>query len=101
MSQYPKLYNSKGWQSRRKNQLAKEPLCAFCMAKGEHKLASVADHIEPHRGNAEKFFKGKLQSLCKLCHDSTKQIEERRGYSGAVGLDGWPIDGKHPFNKGE
>jgi len=39
------------------------------------------------------------QSLCKRCHDSTKQAEEKRGYSIHVDEDGWPVDPNHPANK--
>lgn len=75
------------------------PLCERCSAKGYVELASVADHIKPHKGNEEMFFYGELQSLCKLCHDGYKQQVEVRGYSADVGLDGWPIDTNHPTNK--
>jgi hypothetical protein len=39
---------------------------------------------------------GALQSLCAHCHSSRKQSIERRGYDTAVGIDGWPIDPRHP-----
>ena len=42
---------------------------------------------------------GALQSLCKACYDSTKQTEERRGYSREVGTDGFPLDPRHPGNR--
>lgn len=39
----------------------------------------VADHVIPHRGDRDLFFdRGNLQCLCKSCHDSAKQREERR-----------------------
>lgn len=61
--------------------------------------ATVVDHIVPHRGNAVLFWdETNWQSLCKGCHDSAKQSEEKQGFSNAVGLDGWPVDDKHPVN---
>ncbi|ADH87347.1 HNH endonuclease [Ancylobacter novellus DSM 506] len=40
----------------------------------------VCDHIHPHRGDEHLFWdEGNLQTLCKPCHDSVKQAEERRG----------------------
>lgn len=43
----------------------------------------VADHIDPHRGDPAKFWdRDNLQCLCKACHDSDKQKQERRGWGG-------------------
>ena len=33
----------------------------------------VCDHVEPHGGDAEKFWAGPFQTLCKRCHDREKQ----------------------------
>ena len=42
----------------------------------------VADHREPHRGDEVLFWdENNLWTLCKQCHDSAKQREERRGYA--------------------
>lgn len=69
------LYQSKRWKTRRLNQLNKQPLCEACLAHGRVSIATVADHIEDHKGDVYKFFYGKLQSLCKPCH-SRKTINE-------------------------
>jgi 5-methylcytosine-specific restriction protein A len=61
--------------------------------------ATVADHIEPHRGDHTLFYEGELQSLCTTCHDSAKQREERGGYSSACDQDGYPLDPRHPANR--
>lgn len=93
----------------RRHQLAKEPFCRFCAeGKCPHEgkrdnavfngkpiacktFATVADHIEPHRGDASLFWNpANLQSLCKLCHDSIKQKMERNDKP-QIGVDGWPI----------
>lgn len=38
----------------------------------------VCDHIEPHRGNAEKFWdEANLRTVCKACHDNERQKEEQ------------------------
>ena len=40
----------------------------------------VADHRLPHRGDPALFWdEGNVQTLCKPCHDSLKQAQERRG----------------------
>jgi 5-methylcytosine-specific restriction endonuclease McrA len=50
------------------------PGCGRVCGKGE----AIADHIKPHRGDRAMFFDPKnLQCLCKACHDSKKQAEER------------------------
>ena len=81
------------WQRRRRLQLLEHPLCKFCADGGVVTRASVVDHVEPHRGDWNKFVLGDLQSLCKRCHDSIKQRHEQTGVS-AVDADGWPLDRK-------
>src|SRR5262245_337072 len=100
MSQFSHLYNNTRWRNRRLAQLRAQPLCSLCLAKGIVMAASVADHVEPHRGDPYLFWNGKLQSLCSDCHNSTKQQIEARGYSREIGIDGWPVDPNHPANKG-
>lgn len=72
-------YKLAAWARRRAAQLAVEPLCRFCMGKGIVTVATVADHVVPHREDAERFWNGALQSLCASCHSSAKQREERGG----------------------
>jgi hypothetical protein len=96
MQHYDHWYGKNRWRRRAKLQLTLEPLCAGCARHGVVAPATVADHIEPHRGDELKFWFGKLQSLCAACHDGNKQQVERRGYSCAIGPDGWPLDSHHP-----
>jgi 5-methylcytosine-specific restriction protein A len=94
------LYSSAHWQRLREHQLQEHPLCKFCLeGRGEVVPASVADHVEPHDGDPNKFFLRQLQSLCKPCHDSRKRFMKINGYAPDVGLDGWPIDPLHPANR--
>jgi len=53
----------------------------------------------PHRGDWNAFVTGKLQSLCEACHNSAKKQIELRGYRCDIGLDGFPTDPNHPFNR--
>ena len=48
----------------------------MCLAEGIVCAAVVADHIEPHRGDVERFWRGALQSLCNPHHNAAKQAEE-------------------------
>ena len=84
------------WIRRSKAQRQREPLCAECLRRGLVTPASVADHIVPHKGDVNKFWLGKLQSLCHECHSIWKQREEVRGYSTEIGIDGFPVDRAHP-----
>jgi hypothetical protein len=68
----------------------------MCQQDGVARRAEVADHVEPHSGDWNKFRLGALQSLCWQHHESSKKREEQRGYSTRIGLDGWPVDMRHP-----
>lgn len=47
------------------------------MRRGRRVPARVTDHIKPHKGNPVLFWDpNNLQSLCKPCHGSEKQLEE-------------------------
>lgn len=97
MSQWAHLYNARSWRKRRAEQMRAEPLCRYCKRLGRITAATIADHIEPHRGDLIKFA-GPLQSLCKPCHDSVKAREE--GGSGVLGCDaaGRPLDASHHWH---
>jgi hypothetical protein len=45
------------------------------------------------------FVTGELQSLWEPCHKSAKRQIELRGYRSDIGLDGFPTDPNHPFNR--
>jgi 5-methylcytosine-specific restriction endonuclease McrA len=97
LSKHARLYAKASWKHRRAAQLREHPLCAYCLKRGQVVAASVADHIEPHDGDAEKF-EGPLQSLCATCHSAIKQAEENGGLMRGCGLDGMPLDPRHPWN---
>ncbi len=88
------------WRRARVAFLVRHPLCLMCKAAGHLATASVVDHIVPHKGDRKLFWDGKnWQALCASCHNGAKQAEERRGYRGTVGADGWPTDPRHPANR--
>lgn len=92
-------YSTPEWHAIRARQLRTEPNCRMCAEGSLRTPATTVDHIVRHRGDRRLFFGGPFQSLCKRCHDSTKQQAERLGYSTKIGLDGFPSDANHPFNK--
>jgi 5-methylcytosine-specific restriction protein A len=60
--------------------LARHPLCGPCQAAGRLKLATVVDHIVPHRGDPGLFWdEDNWQGLCKPCHDAKTAREGRWG----------------------
>lgn len=76
-------YKTSRWQKLRMSILIRDGFT--CQRSGCGRLTAdtsqlVADHREPHRGDASLFWdEGNLQCLCKACHDRHKQREERRG----------------------
>lgn len=92
-------YGTARWKRRRKHQLREHPLCAMCLQKGHVVAATIADHVQAHRGDEVLFWFGELQSLCTHHHNSAKAEVEKRGYSTEIGPDGWPTDGQHPVNR--
>lgn len=95
-----KWYDGPRWRKIREAQLTAHPLCAWHLARNCPVKAEVVHHVEPHLGDEYKFYNGKVESLCKACHDSPAQQVERRGYSDVIGADGFPIDPHHPMNRG-
>ena len=87
-----------------------EPTCRFCREQRNPPVitaAQVADHIEPVSKGATlqkksaRMWLGELQSLCLACHLSLKAQAERKGYHCEIGLDGYPIDPRHPVYQGD
>ena len=55
------------WRAARLVYLQQHPFCAHCSG-----VATVVDHVVPHRGNQELFWRtDNWQPLCSSCH-STK-----------------------------
>jgi 5-methylcytosine-specific restriction protein A len=93
------LYNTRRWVNGRRHHLAEHPLCKYCELQGFVVEARVVDHIKPHKGDEQLFFDpSNWQSLCKDCHDRVKQNEELGRYVLGAGVDGQPIDPRHPWN---
>ncbi|MFC3079502.1 HNH endonuclease signature motif containing protein [Phenylobacterium terrae] len=98
--EWRKLYSRASWQRLRMARLRAEPFCRFCMDEGRVKLATVVDHINPHKGDEELFFDYEnTQSLCRHHHDGIKAQIERRGYHTGTDLTGWPTSPDHPANR--
>lgn len=71
----------------------------MCARQGLHAKATVVDHIKRHGGDQVLFWdKTNWQPLCEPHHNSTKQRDERRGYTSGTDDRGRPLDPKHPWN---
>jgi 5-methylcytosine-specific restriction protein A len=89
------------WQQAREQFLFENPLCAMHQQLGHVVEATVVDHKVPHRGDLKLFWsRSNWQTLCKQCHDSHKQRQEKSGRVAGCGLDGIPMDAGHHWRKG-
>lgn len=71
------------WRKARKAYLAEHPLCAECARQGRDELASVVDHVQPHRGDSSLFWdQSNWQPLCRSCH-SRKTAKHDGGFGNA------------------
>ncbi|HEY2532435.1 MAG TPA: HNH endonuclease [Xanthobacteraceae bacterium] len=93
------FYETARWQRLRRAQLRAHPLCAFCSERGHVTAAAIVDHVVPYKGDWTAYCTGKLQSLYEPCHKSAKREIELHGYRSDIGLDGYPTDPSHPFNR--
>ena len=93
-------YNSRQWRKLRQMLLASEPLCRYCKELGKATPAEIADHIIPVKERPDLAFDmDNLQGLCKRCHDSVKQREEKTGKRIGCDEKGVPVDAGHWWNK--
>ncbi len=72
-------YKTSRWQRLRWSVLVRDAFtCALCRRLESNTAQLVADHTIAHRGDEALFWDGgNLQTLCKPCHDSAKQRQER------------------------
>ena len=67
------------WRKASKAYLHAHPLCVECERNGRYTVATVVDHIIPHRGDPELFWNtSNWQPLCKRCHDKKTGREDSR-----------------------
>ena len=76
-----RLYNSARWRKFRIAYLSTHVWCVECLRANIYEVATDVDHIEPHRGDPIKFFRGPFQPLCHA-HHSAKTQKEIQGRGG-------------------
>ena len=90
------------WTEASRRHRRHNPLCVYCARAGRITQAEVVDHIIPRSEAPHLMWEpSNWQSLCKRCHDITKQQEEFYGYGSEVDSTGWPVDPSHPANGGQ
>lgn len=66
------------WEKERTVFLESNPLCVDHKKRGYIEVATVVDHIVPHKGDKQLFWdKLNWQPLCKPCHDRKTATEDR------------------------
>jgi 5-methylcytosine-specific restriction protein A len=70
------------------------PLCLGCASVGLSRATAAVDHVEPHKGDREKFWNAdNWQPACAWHHDRVKQILERQFTRGEIGAAALRLDG--------
>ncbi len=94
-----RLYDTQRWKRDRRAFLTRNPLCRMCEAVGRTELATVVDHITPHKGDPVLFFdQSNWQPLCKTDHDAAKAEQENTGRIRGCDVNGMPLDPNHPWH---
>ena len=89
------------WRIRSRHFLQMHPLCRMCEAEGKITVATIVDHVIPHKGDSVLFNDMRnWQPLCKAHHDRAKQRVDVHGFSTEVDAStGLYRDPKHPSNR--
>lgn len=66
------------WQRERRKFLEGNPFCVKCYEEGHITMATVVDHIKPHRGDQKLFWdRSNWQPLCEHHHNVKTMTEDR------------------------
>jgi 5-methylcytosine-specific restriction protein A len=65
------------WQKARLTFLSRQPLCVECAKSDRTELATIVDHVIPHKGDQDLFWDtSNWQPLCKRHHDQKTARED-------------------------
>ena len=91
------VYTGRRWRNARVRYLTRNPLCAICQQGGKVTIATVVDHIQPHKGNERLLCdEGNWQPLCKPCHD-VKSFRHDTGFGGLQLTPAWMPKASKPL----
>lgn len=94
-SEYRHLYKTARWERLRQATLMRDGYRCTEAGCGRLIVGSVAHvhHIKPHKGDRALFFDpDNVRLVCDDCHVGPIKRDELRGYSIAIGIDGFFID---------
>lgn len=77
-----RLYAEPKWVRASKAYLRDHPLCVDCLELGAVEPATDVDHIEPHKGDRNRFWdRINWQALCHRCHSrkTAHEVFHQRG----------------------
>jgi 5-methylcytosine-specific restriction protein A len=97
-----RVYDLREWRRVRLEQLAREPFCRECRARGSYVPAQHVDHIVSIESGGAWFDADNLQSLCAPCHSVKTRADEgatTRAWQPGCDAAGIPLDHTHPWNK--
>lgn len=85
------------WEKASAAFLKAHPWCAYCAERRVVTKATLVDHIVPHRGDKDLFWKrSNWASCCAACHDGAKKAAERGGtIMRGCDENGNPLDQRH------
>ena len=88
------FYSSQQWFKLRRKALRRDQhKCRMCGSPVHGKKTAHVDHIKKRKQHPELALRlDNLQTLCRHCHNSTKQYHEKNPDAGA-NADGFPVDG--------
>jgi 5-methylcytosine-specific restriction enzyme A len=95
------VMHSARWLRLRLLKLRTTPCCERCAAIGELTAAIVVHHVKAVSDGGDPYpVLDGLQSLCKPCHDTITNFEQRGATPRIKGCDerGWPLDPDHAWN---
>lgn len=73
---YQRGYNSR-WRKERKLFIERNPMCKICLEDGRVTMATVVDHIKPHKGDQRLFWdQNNWQALCETCHNRKTRTDD-------------------------
>jgi uncharacterized protein YlaI len=98
---WQKLYKSRRWEHRsQRNLQAHKYLCQECLKNGKTVPATLSHHVREYQPSFSEldFWYGELTALCHDCHFRIHYGHEvNRDFETDIGVDGFPIDPRHPF----
>ncbi|MCE0975454.1 MULTISPECIES: HNH endonuclease [Pseudomonas] len=88
--------SSAAWRRLRAQVLAEEPLCRWCLARGQYVASTDVDHIN---NDGDDNRRENLTGMCHECH--SRKTAHDMGKKVFLGCDvrGIPLDPNHHWNK--